>query len=103
MDILYVIRSKPNSSAFTEAVTALLGTSLFGRDIGYLLIGDAITAIEDPDSPLAQVADMELAQGYIRLDAASSLSTSEWATGFKQLTPAENHQLLRTATHILSF
>ncbi|GAA5316528.1 MAG: hypothetical protein AseanaTS_17320 [Candidatus Pelagadaptatus aseana] len=102
MDILYIIRSEPGSGAFNEAVTALLGCSLFGQKVGYILTGMAGRCVSDQSSPLSQVVLMELAQGYLHSPQRAP-SACVWSEAIRPISDGELQDLISEARHVFSF
>lgn len=67
--LLLVCKSAPGGTAVREWTDMALMAALFQRDPVLLLLGPGVRNLFDPDSPLAELADLPV--GACRVDAES--------------------------------
>lgn len=70
MKLLFVIHYRPETNEFSEAITALLGVSLFGQHVAAAFVGDAAKATlkpTDAGEQLESLLDMGLVEAYAEI------------------------------------
>ncbi len=102
MKLLFVINQPPGSPEFSEAITALLGVSLFGQTTGALLLGGVNKEI--PESPIENQLDQILELGLARV-LASSQTHSQFGNrqSIEFIDDKEIGELIHSAESVVSF
>lgn len=102
MKLLFVINQPPGSPKFAEAITALLGVSLFGQATGALLLGGANKEIlaSPIENQLDQILELGIARVLASSQAHSQLGNPQ---NIELIDGHEIGELIHSAESVVSF
>lgn len=98
---LFIISTAPGSQTFEEAITALVGCSLFGQPIQFILQGQAADLTSNSPGPLEQlhaVMEMVPIEGFVVNPPATPA-----ISGVRVISGLQSRDIIAAADHVLSF
>jgi len=101
MKLLFVINQPPGTPQFAEAITALLGVSLFGQATGALLLGGTEEAPASPvESQLNEILELGLAKVFAPSHAQALMANHQ---SIEFIDSKEIGELIHDAESVVSF